>query len=85
MTFLSLYDGVPQTVFFHNKEDAVKNLQFNMPPGNVTVMITVKSKTQNFYPQTFIYVDKKDKFNPMTGAMQKFSLPLIWDRDQYIC
>eukprot|EP00347_Sterkiella_histriomuscorum_P020253 403338511 len=83
MTYINLYDGVPQTIFFHNRDDAVKNLQFNMPAGNFTVMITVKSKTKNFYPQTFIYVDKKEDLQNVAGP--KFTLPLAWDRDQYVC
>jgi len=49
-----LADGVPQLLKFHGAEDLNKLLMFNIPDGDYTFQIQIKSLSDNFYPKLYV-------------------------------
>jgi hypothetical protein len=58
--YSQVYDGVPQTVYFADYEDASKSMIFSMPDGEYTILFSLKSKTNGFYPTLALSIAQKD-------------------------
>lgn len=82
-SFVNLFDGIPQTVYFQNFKDASKNLLFNMPEGNHTVLVSIRSRTKGFFPSLFLSLEQLNS-NGSYDKQKQTSVHPSWDRDQYM-
>ena len=80
---MSLYDGIPQTVYFSNFKDASKNLIFNVPEGDHMIMISLRSRTKGFFPSLFLALEQINDKGQYVKKTQS-SIHPTWDREQYM-
>lgn len=50
-TVLTLNEGIPQSVSYHDDQDISKYLIYNLPSGDTSIGFYVHSKTADFYPK----------------------------------
>ena len=67
-TYLTLQEGISQQISFEDADDAAKYLVLDVPEGDVTVNINVRSKTPLFYPKLLVALDREEvRFAPENG------------------
>ena len=81
-TYLTLQEGISQQISFEDADDAAKYLVLDVPEGDVTVNINVRSKTPLFYPKLLVALDREEvRFAPENGRFDGFE---EWDKDLYV-
>lgn len=80
-----MHDGVPQTLFYYNDNDASKYMLYNLPRGNGTIQFNIKSKTDSFFPWLLLSeIDHSTNEILFPPANDKYRAYKEWDEDLYV-
>lgn len=77
-TVITLVDGMPQSLHYSDFNEGSKFMILNLPTGNNTIQINVKSKTKGFYPHLYMGIFAGDEYEHID-----FGKPGMWQRTSF--